>query len=224
MSGGILGQSQVGGAIGSWWVEARDAADHLTSTGQPSLHTKNYPAPRSIVPRLSNLSQREWMFWTEREAQAKMCRCETTGQVWRGRGGLDPTGSLRSGEHQPEGHVGASRSIWALSRKLRVWVFFFFNWRLITLQYCSRFCHTLTWISHGCTCVPYPEPPSHLPPHPIRLGRPSTPAPSTLYQGLMLKLQYFGHLMWRADSLEKTVMLGKIEGKRRRGQQDKMVG
>ena len=35
----------------------------------------------------------------------------------------------------------------------------------------------------------------------------------------MLKLQYFGHLMWRANSLEKTLMLGKIEGRRRRGQQ-----
>ena len=34
-----------------------------------------------------------------------------------------------------------------------------------------------------------------------------------------LKLQYFGHLMQRADSLEKTLMLGKIEGRRRRGQQ-----
>ena len=34
-----------------------------------------------------------------------------------------------------------------------------------------------------------------------------------------LKLQYFGHLMRRADSLEKTLMLGKIEGRRRRGQQ-----
>ena len=36
---------------------------------------------------------------------------------------------------------------------------------------------------------------------------------------LKLKLQYFGHLMQRADSFEKTLMLGKIEGKRRRGQQ-----
>ena len=35
----------------------------------------------------------------------------------------------------------------------------------------------------------------------------------------MLKLHYFGHLMWRTDSLEKTLMLGKIEGRRRRGQQ-----
>ena len=40
---------------------------------------------------------------------------------------------------------------------------------------------------------------------------------------LKLKLQYFGHLMRRTDSLEKTLMLGKIEG-RRRGQQDEMVG
>ena len=36
---------------------------------------------------------------------------------------------------------------------------------------------------------------------------------------LNLKLQYFGHLMHRADSLEKTLMLGKIEGRRRRGRQ-----
>ena len=36
---------------------------------------------------------------------------------------------------------------------------------------------------------------------------------------MMLKLQYFGHLIRRADSLQKTLMLGKIEGRRRRGQQ-----
>ena len=40
-------------------------------------------------------------------------------------------------------------------------------------------------------------------------------------EGLMLKLklQYFGYLMWRAESFEKTLMLGKIEGRRRRGRQ-----
>ena len=43
--------------------------------------------------------------------------------------------------------------------------------------------------------------------------------PEYSLEGLMLKLQYFGHLMGRADSLEKILMLGKIEGKRRRGQQ-----
>ena len=46
-------------------------------------------------------------------------------------------------------------------------------------------------------------------------------SPGCSLEGLMLKLklQYFSHLMWRADSLEKTLMLGKIEGRRRRGQQ-----
>ena len=38
-------------------------------------------------------------------------------------------------------------------------------------------------------------------------------------EGLMLKLQYLGHLMRRTDSLKKTLMVGKIEGKRRRGRQ-----
>ena len=42
---------------------------------------------------------------------------------------------------------------------------------------------------------------------------------------LKLKLQYFGHLMQRADSLEKTLILGEIEGRRRRGEtEDEMVG
>ena len=46
-------------------------------------------------------------------------------------------------------------------------------------------------------------------------------SPECSMEGLMLKLklQYFGHLMWRADSFEKTLMLGKIEGRRRRGRQ-----
>ena len=46
-------------------------------------------------------------------------------------------------------------------------------------------------------------------------------SPRYSLEGLMLKLklQYFGHLMWRADSLEKTLMLGRIEGRRRRGRQ-----
>ena len=46
-------------------------------------------------------------------------------------------------------------------------------------------------------------------------------SPEYPLEGLMLKLklQYFGHLMWRADSLEKTLMLGKIERRKRRGRQ-----
>ena len=53
------------------------------------------------------------------------------------------------------------------------WMFFFF------LFFLSGFCHTLTWISHGYTCIPHPDPPSHLPLHLIPLGLPSAPGPST---------------------------------------------
>ena len=58
-------------------------------------------------------------------------------------------------------------------------IFFFISWRLITLQYCSGFCHTLTRISHGFTCIPHPNPHSHLPLRPIPLGLPSAPTLST---------------------------------------------
>ena len=50
--------------------------------------------------------------------------------------------------------------------------------------------------------------------------------PEYSLEGLMLKLklQYFRHLMGRANSLEKSLMLGKFEGRRRRGRQDEMIG
>ena len=57
--------------------------------------------------------------------------------------------------------------------------FFLISWRLITLQYCSGFRHTLTWISPGYTCIPHPDPPSHFPLYLIPLGLPSAPDPST---------------------------------------------
>ena len=57
--------------------------------------------------------------------------------------------------------------------------FIFISWRLITPQHFSGFCHTLTWISHGVTCIPHPDPPSPLPLHPITLGLPSAPGPCT---------------------------------------------
>ena len=57
--------------------------------------------------------------------------------------------------------------------------FIFISWRPITLQYCSGFCHTLTWVSHGVTCIPHPDPCSHLSLHPIPLGLPSAPGLST---------------------------------------------
>ena len=76
--------------------------------------------------------------------------------------------------------------------------FIFVSWRLITPQHCSGFCHALTWISHGFTCIPHPDPPSHLPLYLIPLGLPSAPGLSTciflfldpynlimLYQGMV---------------------------------------
>ena len=51
----------------------------------------------------------------------------------------------------------------------------------------------MTWICHGCSCVPHPEPPSHLPPHPIPLGHPSASTPSTL--------SHASNLDWQSISL-----------------------
>ena len=53
----------------------------------------------------------------------------------------------------------------------------------------------------------------------IKPVNPKGNQPAYSLEELMLKLQYFGHLMQRTDSLEKTLMLGKVEGGRRRGQQ-----
>ena len=56
---------------------------------------------------------------------------------------------------------------------------FYFYFFIIIFFYCSGFCHTLKWNSHGFTCVPHSDPPSHLPLHPIPLGLPSAPGLST---------------------------------------------
>ena len=62
-------------------------------------------------------------------------------------------------------------------------IFYFFNF-IFTLFYFAIlywFCHTLTWIHHGCIQASNPESPSHLPPHIISLDHPYAPAPSILY-------------------------------------------
>ena len=59
----------------------------------------------------------------------------------------------------------ASNPHLSLSLSFFFFSFIFISWRLITLQYCSGFCHTLTRISHGFTCIPHPDPPSHFPLH-----------------------------------------------------------
>ena len=78
----------------------------------------------------------------------------------------------------PPSWIGNSRSFLSLFKKK---LLIHFIWKLITLQYCSGFCHILTWISHGCTCVTHPELPFYLPPHPISQGHPSQPALSACF-------------------------------------------
>ena len=88
-------------------------------------------------------------------------------------------------------------------------LFIYFSWRLITLQYCSSFCHTLLWISHGCTCVPILNPPSHLPPHPIPQGHPSAPALSTLPRASILdwrSVSYMIIYMFQCYSLRSSTL------------------
>ena len=83
--------------------------------------------------------------------------------------------------------------------------FICFNWRLISLQYCSGFCHSLTWISHGCTCVPHPEPLSYVPPHPIPQGHQSARALSILSHASNLDWWSISHLviyMFQCHSLK----------------------
>ena len=69
--------------------------------------------------------------------------------------------------------------------------FIYFNWRLITLQYCIGFCHTSTWICHRYTCVPHPEP--LLPP-------PSPYHPSGSSQCTSPKHPVIMHRTWTGDS------------------------
>ena len=83
----------------------------------------------------------------------------------------------------------------------------YFNWRPITLQYCGGFCHKFTRISHGCTCVPHPDPPSHLSPHPILQGHPSATALSTLSHASNLGWQSVSHMiiyMFQCYSLKSS--------------------
>ena len=70
-----------------------------------------------------------------------------------------------------------------------LFIYFFY----LTILY--WFCHTSTWIHHGCTHVPNPEPPSHLPPCTIPLGHPSAPAPSILYPALNLDWRFISYMI-----------------------------
>ena len=74
-------------------------------------------------------------------------------------------------------------------------ILIYFNWRLITLQYCGGFCHTLTWISHWCTCVSHPESPSYFPPHPIPQGCSTALVLSALFHALNLAWWSISHMV-----------------------------
>ena len=71
------------------------------------------------------------------------------------------------------------QNYWSPRKISEFFSIFLISWRLIILQYCSGFCHTLTWISLGYTCIPHPNSPSHLPLHPNPVGLPSAPGQST---------------------------------------------
>ena len=91
-------------------------------------------------------------------------------------------------------------------------IIFYFNWRLFTLQYCSGFCHTLKWISLGCTRVHHPGLLSYLPPHPILQGYPSAPTLSALFQALNLDWRSVSHMviyMFQCYSLNHHTLIKK---------------
>ena len=91
------------------------------------------------------------------------------------------------------------------NKQTSIWLFyfiifgFFFPDFIYLFIFCFTilywFCHTSTWIRHGCTHVPNPESPSHLPPHTISLGHPSAPAPSILYPAVNLDWKFISYMI-----------------------------
>ena len=80
--------------------------------------------------------------------------------------------------------------------------FFFFLNFIFTLFYFTvlyGFCHTLTWIHHGCISAPNPESPSHLPPHIISLDHPHARAPSILYLVSNIHWSFFSYMIVYID-------------------------
>ena len=74
-------------------------------------------------------------------------------------------------------------------------IYIYFNLEANYFTILCWFCHTSTWIHHGCTRVPHPERLSHLPPHNIPLGHPSAPALSILYHASNLDWQFVSHMI-----------------------------
>ena len=125
-----------------------------------------------------------------RQVTREVLRAAKEAKPWRWT--LKPQGKINSPLIQPPHPVprGSSRTFQYL-----FFPFIFISWRLITLQHCSDFCHTFTWVSHGFTCVPHPDPPNlcqwrdKLGPHLLE-GYLCSPRGSLFAQGLSKKLTW----------------------------------
>ena len=98
-----------------------------------------------------------------------------------------------SNEHP--GQISLGWTGWISLQSKGLFFFLIFIFTLFCFTILCWFCHTLTRISHGCTWVPNPEPPSHLLPHTISLGQPSAPVPSILYPALNLDWRFISYMI-----------------------------
>ena len=153
-----------------------------------TLQTEDYLVPNP------GYTHWNWVLQKWVSGKDKLVNCWQVNEGWwarrhwgRGRKKRQEAETLLGGRRSRLTGAGAGKVTRALTRKAVIFFliyfilfyFIFISWRLITLQYCSGFCHTFTRISHGFTCIPHPDPPYHLPLHPIPLGLPSAPALST---------------------------------------------
>ena len=93
-----------------------------------------------------------------------------------------------------EGEVQSTRPL-GKYQDILFFLFLYFNWRLITLQYFDDFCHTLAWISLGVHVSPCHKPPSHTPLHPIPMGCPRAPTLSALFHESNLNWLSISHMV-----------------------------
>ena len=91
-------------------------------------------------------------------------------------------------------HTRAYEIIFKSTQSFFIFILFLILFFYFTMLY--WFCHTLTWIQDRCTCIPNPEPTSHLPPHIISLGHPSAPGPSILYPTSNLDWQFVSYMIY----------------------------
>jgi len=106
---------------------------------------------------------------------------------------------LSSKHAQP--YLGFTGSIFPFIIKTLIWkiwccfIYYYYYYYIFYFTILYWFCHTSTWICHGCTCVPHPESPSHLPPRIIPLGHPSAPGPNILCPALNLDWRFGFYMM-----------------------------